>query len=290
MGEEYAICHRTGNGLWFEFQQCRVLVGVERVDLCRIVEHDECLAHRVALLCAHSATCHIHRVDGGACREDVSHTRQFVTLVVVADTAAEVERVGGVGLECVENINLHSTTAYGKCRLLLHCGRYEELLLLVGELHILVKLNIDSLLVKVHCAIGRGDIHNHRRQRVARPTLRTRNVRATPHKGRGKEKDHNASPHPQRRPFHTFIHLFCSIYLITLINLLCSLLCSRPPCYSFSANCRACNSPRISRTVLSSSGCILLGAISLSGANTNSLSCISGWGITRSGVLITLSS
>ena len=170
LGDEDAVLLGTGDDVGLMLEHRRVpLHGL--LDRVGDEEPDEALAHRVGLVGVGRVARHIHRVDLGACREDVAHGVQRAALVGVLDGRAEVDGVGGVGLQRILDRYDNATTTTCHRRLLFHHRRGVELLLLILDLHILVELDI--YLRRVQRVDHRGEViglhgDNHRRQGILR--------------------------------------------------------------------------------------------------------------------------
>lgn len=142
LGDEDAVGLGPGDDRGLAVEDGRVVLGglVQRVGR---VEPDEALRHGVGLVAVGRVARENHRVDFVARREDVAHRVERVVLVVVLDGAAEVERIGGVGLQRVAQLDDQPASAQRQRRLLLHLRRGEELLLLVLDLDELVEADVD---------------------------------------------------------------------------------------------------------------------------------------------------
>ena len=170
--DEYTVALRAGDLRGFVLEHRRVVVAgcLDRVGLEEI---DKRAAQRVGLLAILRIARHNERVDRRARREDVAQATQGVTLVIIGHGRAELDGVGGVLVERV-GLNLHryATASERDGRLLAHCRRGVDLLLLILQLDILVEGEIDPVATKVgRIKLGRNG-HNNRRQRVARTARR----------------------------------------------------------------------------------------------------------------------
>ena len=159
-------------------------------------EPDEALRHGVGLIAVGRITRHDHRVDLGPRREDITHRVERVALVVVSDGAAEVERISRIRLERVAQLDDDPPSAQRNERFLLHLRRGEELLLLILELHELVELDVDLLVVHER-PVGRKvvgrHVHDDRGQRIARPTRGGHHARATAQESRNEKQQHGGT-------------------------------------------------------------------------------------------------
>ena len=177
----------------------------------RRVEPDERLRHRIRLVAVRRVARHHHRVDLRARREDVAHRIERIPLVVVLDRAPEIQRIRRVRKQRVPKLDHDPAASHRDRRLLLHLRRGEELLLLVLDLHELVELDVDLPVVRrrtVRREIVRDHRHDHRRQRVPRPSRGGHRARATAPEGR-QEQYRNRQPKrvhlmSKIRPFHCF--------------------------------------------------------------------------------------
>lgn len=200
LGDEDTVILGTRNDGRAVLEDRRVVVGgiLHRVGR---VEPDEALRDRVGLVAVGRIAREDHRVDLGTGREDVAHRIERVALVVVADGASEVERIGRVRAQRVAQLDDDSAAAHGDRRLFLHLGRGEELLLLVLDLHKLVELDVD--LVVTHRGAVRREVvgrhgHDHRGQRVARAARRSHHVGTAAQEGRGEEQCHGRAQQVER--------------------------------------------------------------------------------------------
>ena len=127
----------------------RLILKHRRVPLLRLLdrvgreEEDKRLAYRVGLIRIGSVARHIHRVNLLARREYIAHRVQGVALVVVENRRAEVDGIGGVRLQGILDSHNDATATPDDRGFLLHRRRGKELLLLVLNLHILVKFDVN---------------------------------------------------------------------------------------------------------------------------------------------------
>ena len=197
--QENAVGLGTGDDLRLVVEQRRiVLLGFgNRVGDVKV---DEALAHAVGLVGVDRIARQHHRVDFGSGRKDVTHRVEGVALVVVADRAAEIERIGGILPQRIAQLNGDSPPAQGDGGFLLHLRRGEELLLLVLDLDELVELDVDLSVVHrrpVRGEVVRDHVHDHGRQRVDRTARGGHHARAAAQKGRREEQRDDAAQQVQ---------------------------------------------------------------------------------------------
>ena len=170
--DEDTVALRAGDLRGLILEHRRVVVA-GRLDRVGLEEIDKRAAQRVGLLAILRVARHHERVDRGACREDVAQATQGVTLVIVGYGRAELDGVGGIFVERVGlKLYRYASASERDGRLLAHCGRGVDLLLLILELDILVESEVDAVASEVGCVkLGRNG-HNSGGQRVARTTRR----------------------------------------------------------------------------------------------------------------------
>ena len=146
--QENAVGLGAGDDLRLVVEQRRiVLFGFgNRVGDVKV---DEALAYAVGLVGVDRIARQHHRIDLGSGRKDVTHRVEGVALVVVADRAAEIERIGGILPQRIAQLNGDSPPAQGDGGFLLHLRRGEELLLLILDLDELVELDIDLAILEI---------------------------------------------------------------------------------------------------------------------------------------------
>ena len=197
LGDEDAVVLGTGDGRGFVLEDRGVVSG-DLLDRVGREEPDEALRHGVGLVTVGRIARKDHRVDLGTRREDVAHRIERVALVVVADGAAEIERIGRIRGQRVAQLHDDAPAAQGDERLFLHRRRGEELLLLVLELHELIELDVDLPVADRRPAgrevVGRH-VHDDGGQRVAGTSRGGHHARTAAHKGRSEEQRHRKAQH-----------------------------------------------------------------------------------------------
>ena len=110
----------------------------------------------------HSAG-HLHGVNHIARTERIGVLSHRVALVVVLDGIAEVDGVGGIGLQRIKEVHLHALALGPHVgSLYLRRGNHH---LLVGafQFHIFIEKDAHLLLGHTHCPVGRHARHHHGR-------------------------------------------------------------------------------------------------------------------------------
>ena len=206
--QENAVGLGAGDDLRLVVEQRRiVLFGFgNRVGDVKV---DEALAYAVGLVGVDRIARQHHRIDLGSGRKDVTHRVEGVALVVVADRAAEIERIGGILPQRIAQLNGDSPPAQGDGGFLLHLRRGEELLLLILDLDELVELDIDLAILE----IGREVVGRHQRddggQRILRAARGRHDRGAAPQKRRTEEDCERRAPQ-QRDEAPSFVLIACS--------------------------------------------------------------------------------
>ena len=140
--------------------------GVRRTMFLAVSHHREGLFPRIAVAGTQHTSREHHGVHGIASGEDIFETRQQIALVVVGNGFLELEQVGGVLLQGVFDLHLHTMPLGAVFRLVLQRRRHQHVVVGILEHHILVKFNEELLAVEVAGLVLRLAAHSLRRLRV----------------------------------------------------------------------------------------------------------------------------